>query len=107
MKVLILNGSPRLNGDTVYILEKMKSKFPGNTEFSTLNTYQENIQPCNDCRFSHQQAEFYLEQSFFPENLQRNEGKEGHTHTDRRRRRFSESRDRHRKNSFSFSERKF
>lgn len=51
MKVLILNGSPRLNGDTVYILEKMKSKFPGNTEFSTLNTYQENIQPCNDCRY--------------------------------------------------------
>ena len=50
MKVLILNGSPRLNGDTVYILEKMKSKFPGNTEFSTLNTYEENIQPCNDCR---------------------------------------------------------
>ena len=51
MKVLILNASPRLNGDTVYILEKMKSKFPGNTEFSTLNTYQENIQPCNDCRY--------------------------------------------------------
>ena len=51
MKVLILNGSPRPNGDTVYILERMKSKFPGNTEFSTLNTYEENIQPCNDCRY--------------------------------------------------------
>ena len=51
MKVLILNGSPRPNGDTVYILERMKSKFPSNTEFSTLNSYEENIQPCNDCRY--------------------------------------------------------
>ncbi|MBR0514993.1 MAG: flavodoxin family protein [Clostridia bacterium] len=51
MKVQILNGSPRPNGDTVYILERVKSKFPPNTEFSTLNTYEENIQPCNDCRY--------------------------------------------------------
>ena len=51
MKILILNGSPRLTGDTVHILERMKNIFPSNTEFSTLNTYEENIQPCNDCRY--------------------------------------------------------
>lgn len=51
MKVLILNGSPRPNGDTACILERLKSRIPGHTEFSTLNTYEENIQPCNDCRY--------------------------------------------------------
>ena len=48
MKVLILNGSPRPNGDTVCILERVKSQFPGDTAFSALNAYEENIQPCND-----------------------------------------------------------
>ena len=51
MKVLILNGSPRPNGDTVCILERVKSQFPGDTAFSALNAYEENIQPCNDCRY--------------------------------------------------------
>ena len=51
MKVLILNGSPRPNGDTACILERLKGRFPGNTEFSALNAYEENIQPCNDCRY--------------------------------------------------------
>lgn len=50
MKVLILNGSPRPDGDTAYILETMKSRFPRDTEFKTLNAYEANIQPCNDCR---------------------------------------------------------
>ena len=50
MKVLILNGSPRSNGDTAYILEALKSKFPCGTEFESLNTYTANIHPCNDCR---------------------------------------------------------
>ena len=51
MKVLILNGSPRSNGDTAYILEALKSRFPCGTEFETMNTYAADIQPCNDCRY--------------------------------------------------------
>ena len=51
MKVLILNGSPRPNGDTAYILEALKSKFPCETEFVSLDTYAANIYPCNDCRY--------------------------------------------------------
>lgn len=51
MKVLILNGSPRSNGDTAYILGALKSKFPCGTEFVSLDTYAANIHPCNDCRY--------------------------------------------------------
>ena len=51
MKVLILNGSPRLNGDTAYVLEALRSRFPRGTEFDALNAYEANIQPCNDCRY--------------------------------------------------------
>ena len=51
MKVLILNGSPRSDGDTVYILEAVKSRFPSGTEFVSINTYAANIHPCNDCRY--------------------------------------------------------
>lgn len=50
MKVLVLNGSPRPDGDTAYVLEALKSRFPLGTEFETLNAYEANIQPCNDCR---------------------------------------------------------
>ena len=51
MKILILNGSPRPHGDTAYILEAMRNTFPGDTEFMAMNTYEANIQPCNDCRY--------------------------------------------------------
>ena len=51
MKVLVLNGSPRLSGDTAYILEALKNRFPCGTEFEVLNAYEANIQPCNDCRY--------------------------------------------------------
>ena len=51
MKLLIINGSPRPNGDTAYVLEALKSRFPRGTEFETLNAYAANIQPCNDCRY--------------------------------------------------------
>ena len=51
MKVLILNGSPRSDGDTAYILEAVKSRFPSGTEFVSINTYAANIHPCNDCRY--------------------------------------------------------
>ena len=51
MKVLVLNGSPRPNGDTAYVLEALKNRFPRGTEFEALNAYEANIQPCNDCRY--------------------------------------------------------
>lgn len=51
MKILILNGSPRPDGDTAYILEALKSKFPCGTGFECLNTYAANIHPCDDCRY--------------------------------------------------------
>jgi len=51
LKVLILNGSPRPDGDTAYILEELKSRFPCGTAFDTLNAYEADIQPCNDCRY--------------------------------------------------------
>ena len=51
MKVLILNGSPHKNGDTEYIINKIKAQLPSNTEFVTMNAYEENIKPCIDCRY--------------------------------------------------------
>ena len=51
MKVLVLNGSPRSNGDTAYVLEALKSRFPHGTEFEVMNAYEANVQPCNDCRY--------------------------------------------------------
>ena len=51
MKVLILNGSPRVNGDTSFILNKVKQRFSKDTIFTELNAYKENIKPCIDCRY--------------------------------------------------------
>lgn len=51
MKVLILNGSPRPDGDTAYILNMLKKRFPCNTAFETLNTFEADISPCSDCRY--------------------------------------------------------
>lgn len=50
MKVLILNGSPRVNGDTVYVINKVKERFPENTEYEQINAYTDDIKPCMDCR---------------------------------------------------------
>lgn len=51
MKVLVLNGSPRENGDTAFIVNKVKERFPSDTEFEEINAYKDNIQPCMDCRY--------------------------------------------------------
>ena len=51
MKVLVLNGSPRRDGDTVYIINKLIKQFPHNAEFTTLNAFDLNIRPCDDCRY--------------------------------------------------------
>ena len=51
MKVLILNGSPHNNGDTAYVLNKIRERFPDGTEFEEINAYKSNIKPCCDCRY--------------------------------------------------------
>lgn len=51
MKVLILNGSPRVNGDTRSILNKVKERFSNDTIFTEFDAYKENIKPCIDCRY--------------------------------------------------------
>ena len=49
MKTLILNGSPRKNGDTVSLIKKVIDGLVG--EFKVINAYSCNISPCIDCRF--------------------------------------------------------
>lgn len=48
MKTLILNGSPRRNGDTAFLTERIRNRLVG--EVMQLNCYYENISPCIDCR---------------------------------------------------------
>lgn len=50
MKTLIINGSPRLNGDTAFLLSEFKKNI--NHEIKELRVFDKsvNIQPCSDCR---------------------------------------------------------
>ncbi len=47
--MLIVNGSPHKNGDTAYIVNKVKEKLNGDIEEIFL--YDKNIKPCMDCRY--------------------------------------------------------
>lgn len=49
MKTLILNGSPRKNGDTVSLINTITQKLNG--EYRIVNAYYDNISPCVDCRY--------------------------------------------------------
>lgn len=49
MKTLILNGSPRKNGDTVSLLNILKEELSG--EIVQIDAYYADISPCTDCRF--------------------------------------------------------
>lgn len=49
MKTLILNGSPRINGDTSSLVNKIIEKITG--EYRIVNAYRCNISPCMDCRY--------------------------------------------------------
>lgn len=48
MKTLILNGSPRINGDTAALLAEMKKHLAG--EIIEVSAYHGGISPCVDCR---------------------------------------------------------
>ncbi len=49
MKTLILNGSPRKNGDVAFLLEQLVSLLPGETV--RLDAFTSGIRACVDCRF--------------------------------------------------------
>lgn len=49
MKTLILNGSPRINGDTDSLMNKITEKIVG--EYRIVYAYGCNISPCLDCRY--------------------------------------------------------
>ena len=48
MKTLILNGSPRKNGDTAQLLELAKAQLQGT--YYVVSAYTADIHPCIDCR---------------------------------------------------------
>ncbi len=48
MKTLILNGSPRRNGDTVALINELKKHLQG--EIIVVSAYYDNISACLDCR---------------------------------------------------------
>lgn len=49
MKTLILNGSPRKNGDTMTWVNEFIKQLDG--EYKIVNAYNCNIKPCIDCRY--------------------------------------------------------
>lgn len=49
MKTLIINGSPRRDGDTVSLITELKKYLHG--EIQVVNTYYDDIKPCIDCRY--------------------------------------------------------
>lgn len=49
MKTLIINGSPRKNGDTAVLLTELKKYLAG--EIIEISAYYNNIKPCIDCRY--------------------------------------------------------
>ncbi len=49
MKTLIINGSPRENGDTASLIRELKKKLPG--EYKTVDAYRCDVSPCTDCRY--------------------------------------------------------
>lgn len=49
MKTLILNGSPRKNGDTVSLINKLIEQLNG--EYKIVDAYYSDISACADCRY--------------------------------------------------------
>lgn len=49
MKTLIFNGSPRIQGDTMRLVNKVIADLDG--EYKLVNAYQCEVAPCVDCRY--------------------------------------------------------
>ncbi len=54
MKTLIINGSPRKNGDTVNLINELIEQLNG--EYKIVDAYYSNISPCIDCRYCWENA---------------------------------------------------
>ena len=54
MKTLILNGSPRIQGDTVSLINRLIKSLDG--EYRVVDAYRSNISPCVDCRYCWQHS---------------------------------------------------
>ena len=59
MKTLIINGSPRKNGNTATLLNELKKHLVG--EVYQVDTYYVNSSPCFDCRHCWTNAECIIE----------------------------------------------
>ena len=62
MKTLTLNGSPHKDGDTAYIVSKIKEKLEG--EIEEIYLYDENIKPCTDCKYCWKHEEYILNSGY-------------------------------------------
>lgn len=49
LKTLILNGSPRIHGDTASLINRLIQSLEG--EYRVVDAYRSNISPCVDCRY--------------------------------------------------------
>ena len=49
MKTLIFNGSPRIKGDSAYLINILVEVLNGDVKI--INTYLSTIKPCSDCRY--------------------------------------------------------
>ena len=47
-KTLIINGSPRVNGNTAFLIKELRNHLDG--EIIELSAFRSNIAPCVDCR---------------------------------------------------------
>lgn len=64
MKTLIINGSPRKEGDTVYMASLLEQYLPGECE--TVYLFEEEIKPCTDCRHCRKERGCSLGEDFDP-----------------------------------------
>lgn len=51
-KTLIFNGSPRVKGDTVSLIDAIVKELDG--EYKIINAYRSSIAPCIDCRYCYE-----------------------------------------------------
>lgn len=63
MKTLILNGSPRKKGDTMFMINKLIEKLQG--EVIVVNVYEEKASPCIDCRYCWKHRDCALKDDMF------------------------------------------
>ncbi len=54
MKTLIINGSPKKNGNTVFLINELKSNLKG--EIAEISAYYDKIAPCIDCGYCRENA---------------------------------------------------